>query len=796
MLALMAKDAAVAVLAYLVFFSPVDLLSDTASIMGLAATQLSTRPPAKPEPFFSSSSWVDDYFAGDIYAAMQEAQAFPAGALILFYAPWDADSISARDEMEAVSMAFEDHTGLYFAAVNCWTSAGRCYADFGGGKASNPRPELLPIFVFYPPDGRGVKYYGPVAAPALTQFLLNAQRPLEPIASAADLVTLRAASTGGGALVGYFPNLFPPRQNGKVEANFRNFLSAAYELLEYDPFRREVGHLAVVTSPDVAFQLHLNRNQPVRYFAWNSTGPADSTVYPNKTITSADALFRWAASTADVHPRLVSWTGAVGKKSKFLSSRFLAGGGHSLLVFTPRRLDHHYDETAGLVRETSALYRRCDINSTDTLSEVMYARRRAAALDLDARLARCAADPWFVRRFCRERQGGEACVCDPGRAGNHTARVVSFSTLADDQQERPMRLKRAVGFSQQPLYDVLVHNSLVSHWRLGCALAAVDPSTCALSNGEKNMWEEQPLNGREGISVEGLACADNRTLNFYLFDSVTQYSLARRLGLDLNAHGTAAVIVDVHGEVAHVLDGDVTASSLESFIRDFHLNRKNLKRLRLSPKLSPRPSRDESETTKKDKIKSLSALDFESSVNQPNCSVVLLYTSRTCGVCPAVAHAFHSVRLLLDPVSAAVDFAVVDSAVNDLPWQFTALSTPSVLFFPPGDTVGKAESRAFPAEKAFNVTNLLSFVLANLPKEERLKLSMSLCDDDCLLASRVEISRRIMQSVKADSSLSTLDEFLMKEQSRRGLTPPRDEKEPEWTANAALNAPFMARTEL
>ena len=39
---------------------------------------------------------------------------------MVFYAPWDADSMAARRVLDDVSFAFEDHTGLYVAAVNCW----------------------------------------------------------------------------------------------------------------------------------------------------------------------------------------------------------------------------------------------------------------------------------------------------------------------------------------------------------------------------------------------------------------------------------------------------------------------------------------------------------------------------------------------------------------------------------------------------------------------------------------------------------------------------------------------------
>lgn len=91
------------------------------------------------------SSWVDDYYAGDVFAAFEEAQNH-RDALFLFYAPWDVDSQRAREAVEAAADAFEDHSGLYFAAVNCWAAEGECYREFGAGKQQEQgKPRESPI---------------------------------------------------------------------------------------------------------------------------------------------------------------------------------------------------------------------------------------------------------------------------------------------------------------------------------------------------------------------------------------------------------------------------------------------------------------------------------------------------------------------------------------------------------------------------------------------------------------------------------------------------------------------------
>ncbi len=86
-----------------------------------------------------------------------------------------------------------------------------------------------------------------------------------------DASALLASSAGGGAIVGYFPDLFSTLgergTDGRLGINYRRFLHASYLLLETDPFRREVGPVAAVTSPKLAFQLQLNQvTQPIQYY--------------------------------------------------------------------------------------------------------------------------------------------------------------------------------------------------------------------------------------------------------------------------------------------------------------------------------------------------------------------------------------------------------------------------------------------------------------------------------------------------------------------------------------------------
>ena len=82
-----------------------------------------TRSSRSPKPLFGGeNSYIDDYFTGDIFAAFEEANTYD-NAFMMFYAPWDADSIRAVKILEKVAKIFVDND-IYFAAVNCWEPKG------------------------------------------------------------------------------------------------------------------------------------------------------------------------------------------------------------------------------------------------------------------------------------------------------------------------------------------------------------------------------------------------------------------------------------------------------------------------------------------------------------------------------------------------------------------------------------------------------------------------------------------------------------------------------------------------
>jgi len=50
----------------------------------------------KPKPFFRANSCVQDFYAGNLKAVLEKASVSDI-AVVMFYAPWDADSIDSQE---------------------------------------------------------------------------------------------------------------------------------------------------------------------------------------------------------------------------------------------------------------------------------------------------------------------------------------------------------------------------------------------------------------------------------------------------------------------------------------------------------------------------------------------------------------------------------------------------------------------------------------------------------------------------------------------------------------------------
>jgi len=641
------------------------------------------RGSPKPKPFLPKLR-VRDYYQGNVFQAFRDAGEYE-NSLLMFYAPWDRESIQARAVLADVA-SFFSQTDIMIAAINCWYPTSDCAKEFGSKTASSQ----FPVFIFYPGRLKGIQYRGILRSDHLISWLQRCRYPLSIIQ---DLDHFHALQTvHSSLLVGFLPLTIGSQQ---LDPNHVPLLGTAYSLLESYPDASIA--VAVTTESTLGRLLHLHQSHPVRLFTWNSTH-----VYPNKTVDSTK-IHMWAARHTTVPS---AWLRLPGRKSLVLQKML---GGQSLLVFTGHNSLH--PSSVGLaVREISTRYRDCNFTQ-QARDQVVYIKRSQAN--------KCNSKPTcemninsycHLKSFTTESNGGAAC------------RLTSWHNTSDTcsiAESKPF-----LGVDDEVQF-------LVEEYRTETRNLNKFENT----NGWISLEEES-----NDEHIDGLGCSNNATLNILTVDTDVHHSLAEVLGVRQSAR-PQLVIVSPHEEsiVYRSTEYHKFKQTLRSMILSWHRGEFNSEPgLRSSERLSSffhGVTNPRSEDSALEIVEEVTRDNFYKSVIVSNSSTVLFYSSTFCTYCSVASFVFHTVARLLADVG--LQFKIVDASKNDLPWQYTALAYPSVLFFP---RLRSENSRVFPTHKELNTTNLLAFIVSNLKPVERLRLALKSCDNLCLTKVRLAAS--------------------------------------------------------
>jgi len=649
------------------------------------------RGSPKPRPFFPGVK-VRDYYQGNVFQAFRDAGEFE-NSLLMFYAPWDRESMQARSVLMELSNFFRQ-TDIMIAAVNCWHPTSDCAKEFGSKTSSTQ----FPVFIFYPAYLKGVQYRGVLRADHLISWVQQCRYPLTPVQSMDHFHNL--LTTHQSLLVGFTPQT----TTTSLDPNHIPLLTAANNLLESYP--DSTVSVAVTSDPAIARALHLHPTHPVRLFTWNSTH-----VYPNKTLDSSK-LHVWAIRH---HTAPTSWLKLPGRKSLVLQRMI---GSHSLLVFNNNNM-LYTNSVAAVVREVSTRYKDC--NKTQQAQELVALLRAKQARECEAVKDSCVRQgPTFcqMKSFSSESNGGPACRPAVWHNVSDSFSVGGGVGAEGVDQDVQLLLEEVKAESRNKnKFDNI--NSWV----------------------ENNEDYGDIDNSESKDIISGLSCADNRSLSIYTVDFGPggHGSLADALGVQ-KSDDPKLVIVSPEEEAL---------VEIETNSQDFRQSLENLLVAWHNGELVGQPGLRSSERgdsvlhgTDSDCddlegdlscVREVTRDSFHSDVLSSSSSTVLFYTSNFCSHCTAVSHVFHSVSRLLGGIPG-IQFRMMDATRNDLPWQFTALAYPTVLIFP---QKSKDNSRVFPTYKELNTTNLLAFIVSNLSPEVRLKLALKSCDSVCLAKVRL-----------------------------------------------------------
>ncbi|EFA08737.2 thioredoxin domain-containing protein 11 [Tribolium castaneum] len=308
-------------------------------IIAVAYAALTNETPPKVSkspaayPFFPPNSKVTDWYRGQITEAIEDARSSDI-AFVMFYAPWDAESQTARKQLEIAAQYMQKEVA--FVAVNCWQPGSECKRQYS-------KVYKWPVLIAYPTHGRGIQYNGPLEAFHIIKFLQNVCKPILRPETVDELMGKHDTVVLGKI------NVLP----GSYE--YAVFYSTALRFLERDPFRDTIFAVLPQKSDfDPSISLHV----------WNGT-------IDFKGELTTESLTSWILKNSH---QITSWVSPTGMKSLSLSNFMQPGP--TLILFTPRNPLLQQTDHFDMLREAAYDYYNCANNSHLTTRQKLIRESR------------------------------------------------------------------------------------------------------------------------------------------------------------------------------------------------------------------------------------------------------------------------------------------------------------------------------------------------------------------------------------------------------------------------------------
>lgn len=681
----------------------------------------------------------------------------------MYYAPWDAGSIHAKEEFETVARFY--HTEIFFAAINCWWPEGECHKVY--------KFLSYPVIIVNVQHLGNIKYQGPMVANYIISFLDHVLTPFVHIQNQGDLLDLQ--SKYEAVLVGFFDF-----ETSTEPTGYLNYYEAALKGLSQDPTRRLM--FAISTSKKTAIKLKLGESSSLTLYLWNQTE-----VYPN-TEFKTNEILKWAFSR--LH-QVTTWLTPPGTKSSLLSQ--IIEKSPTLLLFTPRNqmagLSPYYD----LFRETALEFYNCNSSvSVTTLIQHLILKRYALQQELIYLKEKCASYIASVQEYKNCKNCNQQCCqfiestqfslnkctclaclysieqkdkkssksnCDkmiskvikhmkfPSYLLFHSCSNIDFKYPLNYGSYHHMSVNCHAGNTKDEFSSDLYHTSKsmgVQDDRVVKLLQIMEKKKCrhfyvAMNYSQVNFPNvSQVMSPNWKNNFSGLGCRTNRTLAFAAMDAIEFHTFAEHLGFDIlnHPHQTIVVILEAKQETQYHLEGEINKSTLADFIVNYT---ENLLNRHLRSAVKYKIGCDIATGSDSVCVHEVTTDQFQNVVLDPQKDVVVMYYAPWCAFCGSIAHVFLTVARYFTGISGIL-FVRINGDDNDLPWEFTVDKYPSILFFP---AKRKPHSVKFPHILPITPVNLLHFVLMNAQPEIRWKISLQLCNKRCIIHNYVKTSSKI-----------------------------------------------------
>ncbi|XP_070581397.1 thioredoxin domain-containing protein 11-like [Ptychodera flava] len=716
---------------------------------------------AEPKAIFAEHSPVKEYKYGNMQAVKTFLQNSTSEVyFILYYAPWDGTSLEAAAEYEAA--AYDLYGEVTFLAVNCWWPRGSC--------RKNVPLRFYPMLMAYNDRFEGVQYRGIIKAKYMIDFLKKICSPLIYVPDDEELgkfVAQRDSSLIGhfdmsgsvdisGYDIYYQAALFSlekdpnnPLQFGVISshalanahgilmpktvvltrmmnktlvyprsANFtsREIVEWAYkhreELL---PWLVPSGMKSISMSAQVSkkpfvlllsshsgsdkFNSHFQQLREVAmdYYNCNKSGKIDTTVEILRAIRDKEKKIQELKEQTNFHslslpspPSSSSFSSSSSSSSSSISS--LSSSVHQKVKTRNQSCcTSLLNENSGNCMSASKSYDICDVClesitrpgllhkwCPSNVMDFMWSSAVTFTSDFLSSLNSCVNfhcdyNPSFHFSLCCNHSYIHTC--------NYGNRYSVFPAMNSTYQDGFQVISDSVNQAAIFHLDVIPFNKVVSptyHVQESASFQKLKSS----------------------FAFTGLACNTNKSLNFFAMNSDVYGVYTDRLGIQLGLNEAALAIIDIKNEAEYILQVPFSRVHMQSFITSYTMNELP-RQLRTSNVHQRCPNCGDVSVTE------VTTDNFNDIVLDVEKDVVLLYYAPWCGFCLRI----HPVYLSLAQVFKSAKHLTVarlNADINDLPWEFTVVSYPAILFYPAGH---KSWSGAFPIDQDISLESLSIYVL-------------------------------------------------------------------------------------
>ncbi|XP_076752476.1 thioredoxin domain-containing protein 11 isoform X2 [Xylocopa sonorina] len=732
----------------------------------LAALHSSSPKVSKPpmaKPFFNQSSIVLDFYKGHL-GAMIERVTEADFSFVMYYAPWDAESQTVRQEFEKVAQYY--HSEIFFAAINCWHPSSECRIQYN-------KIQSYPVLMLYPSRDSGVEYRGIRTWPYMIRFLNTVMNPIVRITHKEQLTYL--LMNYDAVVVGYFNFTRLDKTPG-----YKEFYKAAIRALEEDPNRELV--FAIVTSVlSSETDYNIYKFPSANLLMWS-----ESVRYPEDSEWTSENILNWVSSS--IHQQVL-WLQPPGVKAVTLAPYLKDGP--VLFLFTPRNPLHHENYNYNLIREIGLEYYNCadNILAKEMIERLSLKRTTAITRHFEKNklcekvlkenespttesTISISIQRWINNSCCANvvmnkclrckknilsETETSICKLDPSKPDNVCKSADIFKVSAMENQQKKyefccnqddMAVKNQEGLKpKSQKYKTLVLTTNEEDDRSARAIKQAHLKSDCKKWITGNKYH-QPIFPRDNpkhsnINLTKTVCKVNKTLTLIAIDSLHYFYFAEGLGIDIlkRKDKTAVVILDVAHESQYTMLEDFNRYTLIQFINNYTqgflqrtLRSNNSKRFvqKFKTQVNCKTKNVQSIC-----IPELTTETFLKTILDPTKDVVVMYHSPYCAFCSAIFYVYLTVAHYLREMDHLL-FVRVDGDNNDLPWEYNMNRFPSILFFP---AKRKEDSTVYPFSLPVTIPNLVNFILANLDGDSHVEALVNICQSGAGEAPNACIAR-------------------------------------------------------